>query len=184
MPPGAPRRSNDGADFLRGDRRTLARIRRGIERVVRRFRPWSADQRGELVQEAIARVFFSLRERRFRGEASLGTYAQTVARNVCLEQTRRRGGPLALTIAEPDGIASRRLDPERRLMRDEEHRRNLQSFAALPRETQAMLLAIFVEGLSYAEVAERFAVSENTVKSRVFRSRAARRAAAAGDAGA
>ena len=79
-----------------------------------------------------------------------------------------------------DAIPSRALwsEPERALLGTEEHQRNLRAFAALPGESRELLRLIFLEGLSYAEVARRLGVTEGAIKSRVHRVRLTCREAA------
>lgn len=156
--------------LLEGDPAQVAAVRVAITSAVRRFRIFDSAQSEELVQDALARVFLSLRAGRFRGEASLATYAHNVAKFVCLEHLRRRREAKP---ADPDSIPSpsRWAQPEESLLRAEEHQENLRVLAALPRESRELLRMVFVEDLSYQEVALRLGISEGAVKTRVRRCR-------------
>jgi RNA polymerase sigma-70 factor (ECF subfamily) len=157
--------------FLRGDRALVGAVRDGIRAVVDGFRFGGAAAE-DLVQDAVARVFFSLRAGRFRGEASLATFARHVARVTCLEHLRRLrfrrrlGVDATAPVAADDG-------PAEHLLRAEEHRRNLRVLASLPAPCRQVFQLIFVEGLSYREIASRLGISENAVKARVHRCRLA-----------
>jgi len=165
------------AAFLRGDRAPVEEIRASIVAVVRTFQFPDAGLETELAQDAMTRFFQSLSAGQFRGESSLKTYAQKVAKYTCLEHVRRRRFEVKMDL---DAIPSRALwsEPERALLGTEEHQRNLRAFAALPGESRELLRLIFLEGLSYAEVARRLGVTEGAIKSRVHRVRLTCREAA------
>src|SRR5262245_6654011 len=158
------------AAYLTGDVRTHESIRRAVGVVVHAFRFAGRGIAEDLIQETMARVFVNLSAGAFRGDASLITYAQRVARYVCLEQIRNRR-----FAAEVDPAGLVRTDPPpapgTSLLRAEEHRRNLARLAARSPACRELFRLVFVEGLSYAQVAERLGVSETAVKLRVHRCR-------------
>ena len=158
--------------FLRGDTAVVASIRDAVERVVRGFQFPGRDLERELVQEVLGRLLRNLNAARFRGESTLRTYAQRVAKYACLERIRRRRLEVRVDF-EAVPSAAGWSDAEAAYLRKEEHLRNLRVFAALPDDARALLRLIFVEGLSYAEAAERLGVSEGAIKSRVHRARLA-----------
>jgi len=164
------------AAFLAGDVRTHESIRRAVGVVVRASRFSGRGVAEDLIQETMARVFVNLSAGAFRGDASLATYAQRVARYVCLEQIRKRRfaaevDPAGLVSADPSP------EPEAGMLRAEEHRRNLALLATLSPACRELFRLVFVEGLSYAQVAERLGVSETAVKLRVHRCRLTMRSA-------
>ncbi len=158
------------AAFLRGDAAPVGQIRAAIEAVVRRFRLSDGEVDRDLVQEALGRICRNLRAGEFRGQSSLETYAEKIAKYTCLEHLRRKRFEVRMDVELiPSG--ARWSDPERALLWTEEHARNLKVFASLPEEMRELLRLIFLEGLSYGEIARRLGVSEGTVKSRVHRLR-------------
>lgn len=149
-------------------------MRRAIRAVVVGFR-FGGSVEEDLVQESIYRVFSSLRSGHFRGEASLRTFGQRIAEFTCLEHFRRiryrvevdaSQAPEAISMNEPEGL----------LLRAEEHRRNLRRLAEMPTECRELFRMIFIERLSYAEIARRCGISETAVKLRVYRCRLSARA--------
>jgi len=158
------------AAFLRGDPDTVAGVRAAIRAVVRSFQFRGRDAERDLVQESVSRVLENAGAGRFRGESSLRTYAQQVAKFVCLEHIRRRRAEVRLDF-ETLPSEARWSGPEESLLRDEEHARNLEAFAALPEDSRELLRLVFVEGLTYAELARRFGLSESAIKSRIHRLR-------------
>ena len=162
--------------FLAGEPQPLARVRRSIEHAVRSFRTADGETQKDLVQETMTRLCASLREGRFRGDASLLTYAISVARYTCIEWLRRRRletAPTTENLPSPDSWAR----PEELLIRKEEFESQVRAFASLPPDAREILYLVFVEQLSYREVAERLGVNEGTLRSRIFRCRLALRAA-------
>lgn len=156
--------------FLRGDERTIEDVREAIAYVVRLFHLPAPASEADLTQDAMTRVFAGVRTGRYRGEASLRTFAQNVAKYTCLEHMRRarREARARANSADVEGST---LGPEETLIRLEEHGRYLSLFAALPRDSQEMLRLLFVEGLTYREVASRMGVSEGALRVRVHRCR-------------
>jgi len=159
------------ARFLAGDPAQVRAIRDDVRQVVRAFRFPGADVEEDLVQETLARLVASLSQGRFRGDSSLKTYARYVAKYACLEYRRRRRAAILLD-AETLPSQARWSDPERVMLESEEHRRNLQAFAALPADCRELLLLINVQGLSYHDVGARLGITEGAIKSRVRRMRA------------
>jgi len=119
----------------------------------------------------VSRVVQNLSGGQFRGESSLRTYAQQLAKYVCLEHIRRQRAEVRLDFESVPSEA-RWSEPEETLLREEEHARNMQAFAALPAESRELLRLLFVDGLSYVEAGRRLGLSETAVKSRVHRLRA------------
>lgn len=158
------------AAFVRGDPDIVAGVRAAIRSVVRAFQFRGRDTERDLVQEALSRVIENAAAGRFRGDASLRTYAQQVAKFVCLEHIRRKRAEVRLDF-EALPSKARWSGPEETLLLEEEHALNLAAFAALPEESREMLRLLFVDGLTYAELAKRFGLSESAIKSRVHRVR-------------
>jgi RNA polymerase sigma-70 factor (ECF subfamily) len=158
------------AALLCGDADTVADVRAAIRSVVRSFRFAGRDVEGDLVQETLRRVLENAGEGRLRGEAALRTYAQQVAKFVCLEHIRRKRAEVRLDFESLPSDA-RWSGPEEALLLDEEHARNLEAFASLPEEARELLRLVFVEGRTYAELARRYGLSESAIKSRIHRVR-------------
>lgn len=157
--------------FLAGDPAQVCEIRNDVRRVIRAFHLPSPDMEEDLVQETLARLVVSLNKGRFRGESSLNTYARNIARHAFLHHRRQRRTQTGL---DPEALPSQALwsDPEGSMLESEDHRRNLEAFAALPAECRELLLLINVQGLSYREVGLRLGITEGAIKSRVRRMRA------------
>lgn len=125
---------------------------------------------------------------RFRGDASLTSWAYVVARRVCMRHRRLRSGEparLASLDAEPaeggasDTLADRGADPLDRLERRELGALLERAIVSLPAPQRDVLLLRDVEGLSAREVGRALRLGERAVKSRLHRARQALRLALA-----
>ena len=132
----------------------------------------------DVVQEALARSFFSLKS--FRGGSSLATWLQRIVFNLAIDlkrRVRRRGGePVVfeegVTIASDGaGEGGGSNNPEA-LLRQKEHReRMMRVLDELSDEHRQTIILREFEGLSYDEVARATGVSSGTVMSRLFYAR-------------
>jgi RNA polymerase sigma-70 factor (ECF subfamily) len=160
-------------------RRLLERMSRPIYRFGRNFcrNPEDAE---DVMQETLASLVRSLPS--FRGDASLTTWAYTVARNACLRQRRRMARSVVSLDAldGPDGDAplqlrDERSDPARDLERRDLERALRHAILSLPVGQREVLLLRDVEGLTAQEAARVLLVQERAVKSRLHRARLALR---------
>lgn len=131
----------------------------------------------DVVQEALARSFFSLKS--FRGGSSLTTWLQRIVFNLAIDvkrRTKRRGGePVEFdegtTTAAPERSEQFSASPETLLRRKEQRQRLMAELEGLSEEhRQAILLREF-EGMSYDEIARVTGVTVGTVMSRLFYAR-------------
>ncbi len=167
------------AAFLEGDPAATESLRGAVRTVVRSFR-FKGEPLDELVQDVLERTFFSVKAGRFRGDSSLKTYAQNIARYACLERLRRTRLEISIEVVGPRAEPSAS-DPEKHLLRREEFERDLELLKALPEECRELFRLVFIEELTYQQVAERLGLSEGAVKSRVRRCRLAHLWSSAGD---
>ncbi len=120
----------------------------------------------EAVQEAFLRLWKA--RKRWKPKARFTTWLYTIAGRVCLNDLRRAGGRRLDGDADGTeaGIAQ---DPFARL----EARRTVELvekiIAGLPARQRAALLLVRFSGLSYRETARALKMSEQAVKSAVFR---------------
>ena len=153
-------------------------MRRYNERVYRAARSIVRDEQEaeDVMQQAFVNAFTHLRQ--FTGAARFSTWLTRIAINESLARVRRRGKYEAyddeLSHAEPF-MSRTSEDPERQAFTGE--LRGLLEWAidTLPDGMREVFVLREVEGLSTAEVAECLGVSEDVVKTRLSRGRAALR---------
>ena len=159
----------DSKRFLAGDPRVVQQVRRAIEIAVQRYCA-QGSAREELAQEALGRVYLGLESGRFRGDAKLTTYAENVAKFTCFEHGRQRGRTEPLPPTEPPATTDWG-NPDALMDRGEKHARNFRAFAALPRECRELFVSVFVDEMTYADLAQKHGVSESTIRCRIHRCR-------------
>lgn len=131
----------------------------------------------DVVQEALARSFFSLKS--FRGGSSLSSWLQRIVINLSIDlkrRVRRRGGEACsfedgVTVASDGRTEGGHANPESLLRQKEHQERMLRVLEDLSTDhRQAIILREF-EGLSYDDIARLTGVSAGTVMSRLFYAR-------------
>ena len=156
-------------------------MRRHNERVYRAARAILRDdeEAEDVMQQAYVNAFTHLRQ--FNGDARFSTWLLRIAVNEALARARRRGRYESYSdeeaAVEPGTSRSTPPDPERQAFNGE--LRGLLEWAidTLPDGMREVFVLRDVEGLSTLETAEALSVSEDVVKTRLSRGRAALRRA-------
>jgi RNA polymerase sigma-70 factor, ECF subfamily len=156
-------------------------MRRYNERIYRAARSIVRDEQEaeDVMQQAYVNAFTHLRQ--FNGSAQFSTWLTRIAINEALARVRRRGRYEALdddlSNVEPFMSTNPVPNPERQAFVGE--LRGLLEWAidTLPDGMREVFVLRDVEGLSTAEVADSLEVSEDVVKTRLSRGRAALRRA-------
>ncbi len=141
----------------------------------------------DLAEDFMQQVWLQARPRACAlPSAEVEPYLRTVARNlVRLHWRRRHSRPAGIPIADPSLAAelSRRLVtedlPSDVLDRREVHDQLLLALTLLGSDDQQLIGGSYFEGLTHAELAGRFGVSERAVEGRLYRARRALRDALA-----
>jgi RNA polymerase sigma-70 factor (ECF subfamily) len=129
----------------------------------------SLDAADDLVQTACERALRA--PDRFAPGTRLDSWMFRIMQNIWIDQRRARGRR-GTESGEPELLASLVGDDGRRVT---EANMTLErvgaAMDALPEDQRAVLVAVCVEGLSYAETAELLEIPVGTVMSRLFRAR-------------
>jgi RNA polymerase sigma-70 factor (ECF subfamily) len=148
-----------------------------VRRFARAFVASDADV-DDLAQEALVKVYKSLRS--FRFQSAFKTWLYAVVRNVFFDATRSRAGrgrALEEPLAQDHSRTPSGDEPaDEGLARAEERERLWRALRALPAEFRTAVVLFDVEGHSYEEVAAIEGVPVGTVKSRLSRGRTQLRA--------
>jgi RNA polymerase sigma-70 factor (ECF subfamily) len=125
----------------------------------------------EVMQEAYVRAFEHPRQ--FEGRSKFSTWLTKIAVYEAYARTRRRERLSESETYWEDLIATADRSPEERTF-DSEMRALLENAVdSLPDEHRAVFMLRDIEGMSTAETAESLNISEENVKVRLFRARAA-----------
>ena len=155
-------------------------MRRHNERLYRAARAIVLDEREaeDVVQQAWVNAYAHLRQ--FDGRAQLSTWLTRIAVNEAIARARRLGHYRSLDAGGPDeiaAIASRPAppNPERQAFGRELAALLESAVDALPDGCREVFVLRQVQGLSTSETAEALGVSDDVVKTRLSRARAALR---------
>jgi RNA polymerase sigma-70 factor (ECF subfamily) len=166
--------------FQRGDRAAFTLLVRKHQTALYNFalrHLRSASLAEEVVQDAFVRVVHSAAE--FKHEARFSTWLYTIARNLCIDQSRKNALRRHPSLDAPmraegtdgptlgDQTADGRANVERAAGATELRERVLAAIETLPDEQREVFLMREVSNLPFKEIAEIVGASENTVKSRM-----------------
>ena len=149
----------------------VARFRRKIFHIAYKF-TGRHDNAEDLTQEILFKLFKSLD--RFNRDADFGTWLSSVARNYCIDHYRaskREKEVLVEDLVAFDLAPASSGNPHRAL-EDQDRRTFLRKgLDLLPDKLREAVVLRDLQGLSYQEMADRLALPEGTVKSRINRGR-------------
>lgn len=166
--------------FNEGDAEAFEQLVRRFERPLYNFILRSVrrrDRADELLQDVFMKVV--QRSGDFKGNSKLSTWLYTIARNLCIDHSRkmvfRRHKSLDAPGrgAESDDIpllertATRERPADRTAIANDIRERIAVAVEELPEEQREVFLMRHVQGMPFKEIAEVVGVPENTVKSRM-----------------
>lgn len=163
--------------FAKGDAKALGTLYDRHSRALKAFvMQQGAARPDDVVQDAFVRIVRN--PGGFQGQAKFRTWLYTIARNLCIDASRRdkfRSGPSLDAPMGEDGptlgdrVASD--DPgadASRALADAQFKAAYEAaLAKLPAEQREVFVLREVSGLGFAEIAELTGANENTVKSRM-----------------
>jgi RNA polymerase sigma-70 factor, ECF subfamily len=129
----------------------------------------------DVVQDALVAVLGALPRASYQGPAQLTKWVLTIAARTAIDALRRQRGPRVPVTDEVDALAAE--DPDAGPEQTAERRALGRAIAAAVEELGPEIRAAFVlrayHEFDYAEIAEALAIDLGTVKSRLWRARAA-----------
>jgi RNA polymerase sigma-70 factor (ECF subfamily) len=152
--------------FVRGDRQAIATVATLVRRVVSDRGYWIPhDERDDVVQEAVVRVYQAVSSSAVRVERDFEGYVRTAAHHGCVDWIRRHrpSGPIDPQTANPapgpDGLlaARERLDRGRRILR------------LLGASCLRLIRLRVRDRLSHREIAERLGRTEGGVRNQLYK---------------
>ena len=177
--------STDDADedlmvlYQRGEVRAfevlLTRHRKPVYNFILRF-VGDKETAEDLLQEAFMRVIKGAEA--YKRQAKFMTWLYTIARNLCVDQTRRRKHRKHASLDAPidasddsgtllDVIPSNEMASDRKSVNKELHETMQRAVAALSEEQREVFLMREILDLPFKQIADVVGVPENTVKSRM-----------------
>ena len=159
-------------EIIRSNNRRLYRLARGILR--------NDSEAEDVVQETYVRAFTHLDS--FRGGSSFGTWLGRIAINEALGRLRRRRARVETSL-EPELLNAEIIpfpvptasDPEKTMAQRQIQNVVEQAIDELPEPFRIVFMTRVVEGMNVEETAEILGLKPETVKTRLYRARAALR---------
>lgn len=166
--------------FGEGDARAFEELMRRYQRPIYNFILRSVrdtEQASELVQETFLRVV--QRSGDFMGGSKVSTWMYTIARNLCIDTSRKMvfrrhrsldapmGGEEGEGRSMLDTVASSASGADREAIGTDIKARLVAAVDELPEEQREVFLLRELQNLAFKDIAEILGVPENTVKSRM-----------------
>jgi RNA polymerase sigma-70 factor (ECF subfamily) len=136
------------------------------------------DRADEILQDVFLKVV--TRSNEFKGNSKLSTWLYTIARNLCIDHSRKmvfrrhksldapgRSGGDAEGPSLLDQTAAAELGADRQAIANDLSQRITLAVEELPEEQKEVFLMRQVQGMAFKEIADVIGVPENTVKSRM-----------------
>lgn len=122
----------------------------------------------DILQETFLKAYRNLNH--FEGKSNLYTWLYSIARNLCIDQFRKRkyesnrsSIPVEEFELESDDLKSEEKKEEVLLLRE--------AIAKLPEILRSIVVMKSIDGLSYPEISGITGINEQTLKNRMFRAR-------------
>jgi RNA polymerase sigma-70 factor, ECF subfamily len=155
----------------------LERHRRPIFNFILRF-VGARDRAEDLMQETFLRVIKGVAS--YQRQAKFTTWLYTIARNQCVDHSRRQKHRKAASLDAPmggsddgnertllDTVAGKELGADRQAISNQLHVSLQRAIASLPDEQREVFLLREFQDLPFKDIGEIVGVPENTVKSRM-----------------
>lgn len=149
----------------------VSRFRRRVFHIAYKF-TGKHDQAEDLTQEVFLRVFKSLDK--FNRDADFSTWLSSVARNYCIDHYRaskREKDVLVHDLVAFDLAPASSGNPHKALEERDSKTFLRRGLDQLPAKLREAVVLRDLQGLTYQEMADRLALPEGTVKSRINRGR-------------
>jgi RNA polymerase sigma-70 factor (ECF subfamily) len=149
----------------------VARFRRKVFHIAYKF-TGKHDEAEDLTQDIFLKVFRSLEK--FNRDADFSTWLSSVARNYCIDNYRagKREREVVVEDLVAFDLAPASFGNPHRALEDQDRRSFLRKgLDLLPEKLREAVVLRDLQGLSYQEMADRLALPEGTVKSRINRGR-------------
>jgi RNA polymerase sigma-70 factor (ECF subfamily) len=166
--------------FQGGDRAAFATLVRRYQSPLFNFalrHMGSVPTAEEVVQDAFVRVVKNAGD--FKHASRFSTWLYTIARNLCVDEARKRTHRRHTSLDQPrrsaetegptlgEQTGDKAANVERAAVATEIRERVVEAVEALPEEQREVFLMREVSGLAFKDIAEVVGVSENTIKSRM-----------------
>ena len=151
---------------MAGDRDAIAAVAVLVRRVVSDRGYWiPVDERADVIQDAIVRIYQAVSSPGFRLERDFDAYIRSVAHHRCIDWIRRHRPTVPVDPAAPNPGPG----PERALVASERRRRGRTVLQALGPACLRVIRLRIRDRLSHREIAERLGRTEGGVRTQLYK---------------
>jgi RNA polymerase sigma-70 factor, ECF subfamily len=156
-------------DTVREDfRQSVAELYPRLLRAMTAYLAGSPVDAEDIVQETFLKAYRNLDS--FRGQSGYYTWLYSIARNLCIDEFRKRKYE-KLQVSVPADELELASDTFAEQDRKEDVLLLRQAIAMLPEILRTVVVMKTIDGMSYPEISEITGVNEQTLKNRMFRAR-------------
>jgi RNA polymerase sigma-70 factor (ECF subfamily) len=157
--------------YLEGCDASVGEIQGWIRREMEICYPVLRQEMDDVCQVVHSKLLQNLRAGSFQGRSTLKTYVGRITHHTAIDWLRKRSRERSVTDAWLMQAQTSGANPYRSLVADQEYRLIHQVLLRSPAACRSLWRMVFLERLSYAEIARRLQVPEGTVKSRAWHCR-------------
>jgi RNA polymerase sigma factor (sigma-70 family) len=154
--------------FLAGKSKAHAVVMDWVTAVVKYLAHHERLSVDDIVGDTLEKLLRLFRERSFKGDSTLKTYVQRITKYTIIDSARRPA--VTRTASFPDNF-DMAADGDPEILAEEEDEKNIyqRMLERISKGCRDLWKRIFVEGLSYKEIAIQLGISEGAVKVRAYR---------------
>lgn len=153
--------------FINGDKQSILIVKKWIESIVMNHYWGLENEREDITQDVIVKVYLNLRNNNFKYNSSLKTYISRITKYTCIDYFRKRYktekiNSDTIEISDKTDIQDEIINNERIALME-------MIINELPEKCRKILKLALVEKLTYKHIGNLLGIAEGTVKSRVSR---------------
>lgn len=150
--------------------RSIEELYPRLHRAMRAYLAGSSVDAEDLLQETFMKAYLNLDS--FREDASMYTWLYSIARNLAIDEFRKRKYEklLSNTPIEEFEVSNDDSDDDKESI-DQQVLMMRKAIAQLPELLRSIVVMKTIDGLSYPEIADITELNEDTIKNRMFRAR-------------
>ena len=157
--------------YLRGDRDAFLEIDGWIRAELQRRYPRLSNETDDLAQSIHQKLVANLRAGRFQGRSRLRTYVVGIVHHTAIDRLREIYSERALASEWSKEPRAAEYNPYGSIEALDDEKLLFQVLQTLPASCRELWSLVFVERLSYPEIAGRLSIPPGTVKSRMWHCR-------------
>lgn len=137
-----------------------------VNSVARKFTGNSADI-NDLSADIWAKIYSSVNAGRLQEDKNITAWISTIARNHCIDWTRKKRETISLENIEEQGIN----EIERNIIEKEKYKFLKDALSSMPEQERILLILHHIDGMPIKALSKKFRLSKSAIKVRLYRAR-------------